>query len=285
MGETTKACPTCGETVQEAAAICRFCQHDFRTGVRGMAPPPPKRTGGGAGAILSVIAAVVVALMIFAVIAAIVIPGILMGGRASTERNASASLKTLITAQADFRSNDRDNDGAGNYWVRDVYGLFALCPSEDGTTVGKPSVGNMIKLIEPSIAAADGGGLGAGPGCVAVADAVGSMSLKASYAFMVFELFEVSPGKAERYAVEGNIPAMGKSYNPGKYGFMTAPEKLSGGRMFFIVNEDNTIWRMAVPSGYAGKYSPGRLTLSGAPIGPAAPFPLSPAGEGWAKLD
>src|SRR5680860_209221 len=30
--ETSKVCPQCAENVQRAAAICRFCNHDFRAG-------------------------------------------------------------------------------------------------------------------------------------------------------------------------------------------------------------------------------------------------------------
>ena len=56
----------------------------------------------------------------------------------------SASLKTIATAQADFRSNDRDGNGLSDYWRVDLAGLYAL-ESGDQT----------IKLIELSIAGAD----------------------------------------------------------------------------------------------------------------------------------
>ena len=63
----------------------------------------------------------------------------------SHERSASSSLKTLTSAQADFRANDRDGDGVNQFWRVDIAGLYALAPR------GGPA----IRLIELSVAAAD----------------------------------------------------------------------------------------------------------------------------------
>lgn len=46
--------------------------------------------------------------------------------RWSSDRSAAAILTTLVSAQEDFRSNDRNRDGVQNYWVRDVAGLHHL---------------------------------------------------------------------------------------------------------------------------------------------------------------
>lgn len=59
-------------------------------------------------------------------------------------RNASSTLKTISTAQADFRANDRDWNHENDYWRRDVAGLYAL-----------EVEGHAIKLIEVSAACAD----------------------------------------------------------------------------------------------------------------------------------
>jgi hypothetical protein len=53
-------------------------------------------------------------------------------------------LKTIASAQADFRANDRDWNHQNDYWRSDVAGLYAV---ETG--------GEAIKLIELSVAAAD----------------------------------------------------------------------------------------------------------------------------------
>lgn len=44
----------------------------------------------------------------------------------SNERNASASLKSLVTAQENFRHHDLDRNGVNDYWTGDVAGLFCL---------------------------------------------------------------------------------------------------------------------------------------------------------------
>src|SRR5574342_594878 len=87
-----------------------------------------------------------IVIAIIAVIAAIAIPGLLASQRASNERSASASLKTLATANADFQANDRDANRLKDYWTVDVSGLYVLVPA--GAT-------EMVKLIEISVAAAD----------------------------------------------------------------------------------------------------------------------------------
>jgi hypothetical protein len=60
-------------------------------------------------------------------------------------RNASASLRSIAVAQADFRANDRDGNRIADYWRADVAGLYAF----------KPPGGETIRLIELSIACAD----------------------------------------------------------------------------------------------------------------------------------
>ena len=67
-------------------------------------------------------------------------------GHGGFERNASSCLKTLASAQADFRGNDRDANGVQEFWRADVAGLYTLLPK--GST-------DPIKLIELSVAAAD----------------------------------------------------------------------------------------------------------------------------------
>jgi hypothetical protein len=62
-----------------------------------------------------------------------------------SERTPSTTLKTITSAQADFRANDRDGDGRNQFWRADIAGLYAHAPG------GGPA----IRLIELSTAAAD----------------------------------------------------------------------------------------------------------------------------------
>jgi len=72
-----------------------------------------------------------------------------LGGHScSSERTPAACLKTLATAQADFRSNDRGRTHEQVFWREDVAGLYGLNP-EGGTDW------DLIKLIEFSVALAD----------------------------------------------------------------------------------------------------------------------------------
>src|SRR5436190_232031 len=57
---------------------------------------------------------------------------------AANERSASSSLKTLATAEADFKANDRDGNGLKDFWVGDVSGLYRYTMTN----------GREIKLIE-----------------------------------------------------------------------------------------------------------------------------------------
>ena len=64
---------------------------------------------------------------------------------AVNERSYVPGIKTLTSAQADYRSNDRDGNGKNDYWREDVAGLY----------VNKSAQGEAICLIDFSLAAAD----------------------------------------------------------------------------------------------------------------------------------
>jgi prepilin-type N-terminal cleavage/methylation domain-containing protein len=234
-----------------------------------------------------------IVIAIIAIIAAIAIPGLLAAQRASNERNASASLKTLATSESDFRSNDRDNDKAGNFYVGSIYGLYALNPSTNGTAVPATlTPENMIKLVEPSLAAGDGGVAAVAGGCAAVVDSVGTFSPKASYIYRAFASFAVTGGGNTVYGTNGNIAGYGANYNFGKYAFMAFPVSYSSGRSIFIMNEDITIWRGDPGSAYSAAYTGGATSagtfsgsVGGTAMTQATSFPISPGNSGFGKLD
>ncbi len=145
--------------------------------------------------------------------------GVLVHNKSSNDRNASASLKTLTSAQADFRSNDRDGDQKLDYWVGDVAGLYCI------ETNGQP-----IKLIEVSVAGAD----------VAPKTNVAKWatpSSKAGYSYAVI------PFKAD-----GTPYDEGNGRNPSAFAFCAFPAKYeSWSRYTLIVDEANTIYRKDIP--------------------------------------
>lgn len=255
-------------------------------------PPPPRSSSfawagclaiGGIGVLVAV--------------AALLFLGGMTASRASNERNAGATLKTLATAEADFRANDRDNDGRNAFWVRDVYSLYALCPSPDGTgPEPAPLRDKAIKLIEISVAGADVTGLPLLPGVVPVDQVAGDWHPKSSYVFRALKSGVVG-GMAQPYGEDGGISAHAGAGNPSRFGFMSLPATGGGApRRFFLVNEDNTIWTAELGPTYAPVYrggpgpGPASITWTGAVVGgaaftPASPFPEAPTSSGWKKYD
>jgi prepilin-type N-terminal cleavage/methylation domain-containing protein len=205
-----------------------------------------------------------IVIAIIAIIAAIAIPGLLQSQRASNERNASASLKTIGTAQADFRSNDRNDDGINNFLVADIQGLYTIIPG-GGT--------DMIKLIEPAVARAD---------CSVAAHnaaALGTQTPKAGYWYTQLDQYQDSGGVATNY--DTAQPVAGFSLS--KFGAAAVPDAYgSSGNLIFIMNEDATIYkRDARRAGYAAD-------MNGTPVdqGALLVFPYSPtAGNTWSQMD
>jgi hypothetical protein len=151
---------------------------------------------------------------------------------AANERNAWASLKTLATAEADFRANDRDNNKVNDFWVGDVAGLYTI----DGGS-------GMIKLIEVSIALADGAPLekGAAGGKIPALTDVGQPGPKAGYYFRVMT-HDTSNGKSELYAQDTDAK-MGKVHNTSSFGFCAYPAEYGvTGTRTFIINEGNVLF-------------------------------------------
>src|SRR5690349_5987856 len=99
----------------------------------------------------------VIVVGIIAILAAIAVPGLVSSQRSANERNASTSLKTVATAEADFRSNDRDGNRVADYWTGDVAGLCLIAPQVgNGPPPGPLTYGSAIRLLDTSVAAADG---------------------------------------------------------------------------------------------------------------------------------
>ena len=174
-----------------------------------------------------------------------------VGRRTGCERNPAGSLKTIGTSEEDFRDNDRDGNGVKDYWTRDVYSLFALCPPTGGVA---PE--NMIKLTEPSLAASDAA-YWSNPTPVAAdvvptGESVGTISPKASYWVVAMERDEY------------DLPYdSGNGRNLRKFGFCTYPTSVQSGRTTYIVNETGVVWRRE----------------TGAT--PVLQFPREPEAEGW----
>lgn len=156
------------------------------------------------------------------------------GAHASQERNASTSLKTLASAEADFRANDRDGNQVNDFWTGDVAGLYTL-----------KQKGVSIKLIELSVALADAAPLekGAAADMIPALSDFGAPAPKAGYWFRAMAK-DGSLNPPEILQVDtGGTPLMGKVHNTSRFGYCAYPAEYgSSGVRTFILNENNTIF-------------------------------------------
>ena len=121
-------------------------------------------------------------------------------------RNASTSLKTIASAQADFRANDRDWNHVNDFWRDDIAGLYAA-----------ESRGEAIKLIELSVAGAD------------------------DRPTTDIEKYAIKSPKAG-FWYRALPHADEKSRGPDRFAACTFPESLAAGRWgTYVVSEENVI--------------------------------------------
>jgi prepilin-type N-terminal cleavage/methylation domain-containing protein len=186
---------------------------------------------------------ILIVMVVIAIVAAIAVPGLISSQRASYERNASTSLKTLCVAEADFKTNDRDGNQVNDYWTGDVKGLYTLTNCAVSGNTDPP-----IKMIDISIAGADtdntvppAGGENTNVTTYIV------QAAKGGYWYSALTLDNSVSGTAEAtYRQDiGGITPMGTVHNLIRYGFMAFPDSSSFGRFVYIVNESNAVFRSA----------------------------------------
>ncbi len=138
------------------------------------------------------------------------------------ELGAFGALQALVSAQMDFRANDRDKNGVPDFWTGDVAGLHTLLPK---------GLDEPIRLIEASLAAADAAPLKNGPGLPKETPA----GPRTGYVFRALAL----PGTDAR----PGTPAPDRHLE--RFAFAAFPKPFSGnGRLTFIVSEANIVYAM-----------------------------------------
>ncbi len=173
----------------------------------------------------------------------VILPGLMNSSRGpSTERNAATSLKTLTSAEADFRANDRDWNHVNDYWTGDVKGLYTMTSAVIRGGAGDSTIDPSIKLIELSAASADADGtmvLAGGENARLSSFAVSAA--KAGYWYAALRS-DLTSGKEYRQDTGGE-PPMGKCHNLSMFGFVAFPDSASAGKYVFLVNQNNAIYR------------------------------------------
>lgn len=148
----------------------------------------------------------------------------------SEERPPHRCLQTLVTAQADYRANDRDGNGVADFWHEDVSGLYAL----------KNPQGFGIKLIEISVAAAD-----------------------AHPATDIEMLTQLGPKAGYLYKIL-RPPDESDWWDPDAFAFCTYPDVYgSSGTFTWIIGIDNVLYRKDLGRGGGVDVYPADPTAEG----------------------
>jgi prepilin-type N-terminal cleavage/methylation domain-containing protein len=246
-----------------------------------------------------------IVIAIIAVIAAIAIPGLLAAQRSSNERNASTSLKTITTAEADFRSNDRDGNRVNDFWTADVwalYGLIGITGASTAISADSATATSVIKLLEPALAGADGRTDQALYGNVEFAGAIVTGSVKAGYIFRALHNEVTGAGATTLLNdTDGAGQFYGLCHDTDRFAFLAFPNSLNAGKLAFCVNADNTIWKYNLPTAYVatfvacnGASTDSQSTTTGASLAAEftltaasgqGTFPTAPASIGCSKMD
>ena len=206
------------------------------------------------------------------------------GQPVSKERTASVMLKTISSAQADFRANDRDGNGVTDYWTGDVKGLYTLKGPESPLPGAKEIP---VRLILENVAAAD-----ADESMVPAGgknNPLSSFTAPASRSGYWFAAMTADHSEGADKAIAyrqntGGKPDMGRCHHDSKYGFVAFPNSPSEGKFVFTVNENNTIYRtgLSVPARVGTAVPPGLASVHAGYIN----WPDEQTMKGrWWKLD
>jgi hypothetical protein len=176
------------------------------------------------------------------------VPTLFPARRGSSERCASTSLKTLSSAEADFRANDRDWNHVNDFWTANVSGLYTMTPADVKGAEGNNPKDPSIKLIELSVASADADGAFYPAGGENLPLSTFSASAPKSGHWYVALTADLSVGKGPEglYAQDTKgTPPMGRVHHTSAFGFIAFPDSSSTGKYVWMVNENNTIFRSA----------------------------------------
>lgn len=159
----------------------------------------------------------------------------------SRERNDNAlhamrALRTISSAQADFRFNDRDGNKVNDFWTWDVAGLHHL-----------EGHGSAVRLIAQKLADAD-----AAPRVGPCADPVPYHG----YYFIALD-WDDSVTPRELYAQDTDGKS-GKTRNLRRFGYCAYPADPGvSGNAVYIINENNSLFRIRDFKGAVPKWWPG----------------------------
>jgi prepilin-type N-terminal cleavage/methylation domain-containing protein len=185
---------------------------------------------------------------IIAIIAAIAIPSLLRSKMSANHSNAGAALKSLVTQEGIWRSQDIDKNGVADYWAKDVAGFYGVCDASL----------KCVALIDLAFAQADiGSGTQAAP-ALAFAYKIGSstggammLGPKQGYLFKAVTKDQNNADYCDATItqVSSAVPLGGIAglTNSARFGFSSVPKVYnSDGVLSFVVGEDGVVWQKDV---------------------------------------
>lgn len=155
----------------------------------------------------------------------------LLQRRGWNERRASEHLRAIVTAEAEFRAQDVDENGVPDFWTGDVAGLY-----EAGVLDRRIAEADLrpIRPLVPKPVPLDG------------------------YYFKALERDDSVPDEY-RKDTDGSGR---KVHHPSRFGFMALPaEYPSSGRIWFILNEGNSLFKRQSPPPSSADVWPSDLQL------------------------
>jgi prepilin-type N-terminal cleavage/methylation domain-containing protein len=162
---------------------------------------------------------------IIAIIASLSIPSLLRSKMSANHSNAGGALKSLVTQELVWRTQDIDRNGLSDYWVGDVRAFYGA----------KDASGKVIKLIDMAFANAD----------LAPGKAYGytgeTAAPKQGYRFRAIASYLTNANSA----VPGSIPGLPASKcDTSTFGFTAVPATYNtDGLLQLIVNQEGVIWQ------------------------------------------
>lgn len=231
-------CPGCGGVLQvpsEEIPEAEVVEEPRRPATRRRrSVAPPKKQGVSATKVILIVVGVGASVCVLVAVAVAFIFGGLGGARrASNERNASASLKSIVTAEENLRSNDLDRNQVSDYWTADVAGLYCI---QVRATANAIAALNDIGVASADLYRHDDGfaneNVEYNPHLLLMA------SPKSGYAYQAL----IEDGQKQPYAADTGDGF--RVHNFGNYGFMAMPVIWGEtGNFCFIVSEGASVYR------------------------------------------
>ncbi|MBI4245293.1 MAG: DUF2950 family protein [Planctomycetes bacterium] len=172
-----------------------------------------------------------IVISIIAIIAAIAVPNILGTTNAGNQKSAVSGLATIGAAENQFNKDDSDGNGASDYWVGDIQGLYVIKRS---AVAGSKVCG----LIPAELATADGSTMVAYPAGVNT-DTTTLPAVRSplnGYWFRQMSFREATGGGSIAYNT-------GSARNLATYGLIAYPHLYAkSGRYVFFKSNEQTVY-------------------------------------------